>query len=85
MSSGRASHHITAEKQMEAAPACSHVQITSHPFLLFHRPLIINVKEHTFAIREDSHAVNVVGVAVIDLCTFACGHQPSSDTRVIAA
>ncbi len=40
--------------------------------------------EQTLAIGKDSHAVDVVGVAVIDLNTFAC-HQPPPDTRVIAA
>lgn len=51
---------------------------------LFHRPLNININEQTLTIGEDSQAVNVVGVAVIDLYTFAC-HQPPSDTCVIAA
>lgn len=51
---------------------------------LFHRHLNININEQTLAIREDSHAVDVVGVAVIDLYTFAC-YQPPSDTSVITA
>lgn len=38
----------------------------------------------TFAVGEDSQAVDEVGVAVIDLHTFA-RHQPSSDAGVVAA
>lgn len=36
------------------------------------------------AVGEDGHAVDVVGVAVIDLHTLSA-HQPPSDTRVVAA
>ncbi len=60
---------------------CTHYK---SPIQSFHRPLNININEQTLAIGEDSQAVDVVGVAVIDLNTFAC-HQPPSDTRVIAA
>lgn len=38
----------------------------------------------TLAIGEDSHAVDVVCVTVVDLHTFA-RHLPPSDTRVVAA
>lgn len=38
----------------------------------------------TLTVGEDSHAVNVVGVAVVDLYTFA-RHLPPSDTCVVAA
>lgn len=46
--------------------------------------LNIGFHEHTLAIGEDCYVVDVVGVAVIDLYTFAC-HKPPSDTGVIAA
>lgn len=64
----------------DQAPA----QITNLSFSSFLSPLNMNRNEQTLAIGEDSQAVNVVGVAVIDLYTFA-RHQPPSDTRVIAA
>lgn len=41
--------------------------------------------EHTLAIGEDSHAVDVVCVTVVELYTFACRHQPPPDTGIVAA
>lgn len=40
--------------------------------------------EQTLAIGEDGYAVDVVGVAVVDLYTLP-SHQPPSDTCVVAA
>lgn len=42
------------------------------------------LRQQTFSVREDSHAVDVVGVAVVDLDTLAT-HQPPPDACVVAA
>lgn len=42
------------------------------------------MRRQTLAVWEDGHAVNVVGMAVVDLHALAA-HQPSPDARVIAA
>lgn len=42
------------------------------------------LRRQTFSVWEDCHAVDVVGVAVVDLDTLAA-HQPPPDARVVAA
>lgn len=42
------------------------------------------LRRQTFSVWKDCHAVDVVGVAVVDLDTLAA-HQPPPDACVVAA